>query len=96
MGYVFCRRSHRDSYGGEMSNGSSLLFYFLVFLAEILMFGLLSLVLFWAVYYRGGFGWRDQLSLEFNFHPVLMICGFIFFSGHGKFRLLLLFGQLRL
>ncbi|XP_071538936.1 plasma membrane ascorbate-dependent reductase CYBRD1-like isoform X2 [Panulirus ornatus] len=76
-------RSHRDSYGGEMSTGSSIVFYFLVFLAEILMFGLLSLVLFWSVYYRGGFGWRDEVHLEFNFHPVLMICGFVFFLGHA-------------
>ncbi|XP_042880285.1 plasma membrane ascorbate-dependent reductase CYBRD1-like isoform X2 [Penaeus japonicus] len=77
-------RSHRQSYGGgEMSVASSLIFYFLVFLAEILMFGLLSLVLFWVVYYRGGFKWREDPAKEFNFHPVLMVAGFIFFMGHA-------------
>ncbi|XP_037801491.1 cytochrome b ascorbate-dependent protein 3-like isoform X3 [Penaeus monodon] len=77
-------RSHRQSYGGgEMSVTASLVFYFLVFLAEILMFGLLSLVLFWVVYYRGGFKWREDPAKEFNFHPVLMVAGFIFFMGHA-------------
>ncbi|XP_053632004.1 plasma membrane ascorbate-dependent reductase CYBRD1 isoform X3 [Cherax quadricarinatus] len=76
-------RTHRDSYGGEMSTSSSLIFYCLVFLAEILMFGLLSLVLFWVVYYRGGFAWREDVTKEFNYHPVLMICGFVFFMGHA-------------
>ncbi|XP_027221347.2 plasma membrane ascorbate-dependent reductase CYBRD1 isoform X4 [Penaeus vannamei] len=77
-------RSHRQSYGGgEMSVAASLVFYFLVFLAEILMFGLLSLVLFWVVYYRGGFKWREDPAREFNFHPVLMVAGFIFFMGHA-------------
>lgn len=76
-------RSHRESYGGEMSTASSMVFYFLVFLAEILMFGVLSLVLFWVVYYRGGFAWREDVSKEFNYHPVLMITGFIFFMGHA-------------
>ncbi|XP_069193967.1 plasma membrane ascorbate-dependent reductase CYBRD1 isoform X3 [Procambarus clarkii] len=86
-GFITCPqspgRAHRDSYGGEMSTSSSLIFYCLVFLAEILMFGLLSLVLFWVVYYRGGFAWRDDVPKEFNYHPVLMICGFIFFMGHA-------------
>uniref|UniRef100_A0A0P4WYE3 Cytochrome b561 domain-containing protein n=1 Tax=Scylla olivacea TaxID=85551 RepID=A0A0P4WYE3_SCYOL len=76
-------RSHRESYGGEMGTGASMVFYFLVFLAEILMFGLLSLVLFWVVYYRGGFAWREDVAKEFNYHPVLMITGFIFFMGHA-------------
>lgn len=87
IGFTFSR-SHRESYGGEMSTASSMVFYFLVFLAEILMFGLLSLVLFWVVYYRGGFAWREDVAKEFNYHPVLMITGFIFLMGHGENNLI--------
>ncbi|XP_064117119.1 uncharacterized protein LOC135222781 isoform X2 [Macrobrachium nipponense] len=78
-------RSHRESYGssGEMSLTASIFFYFLVILAEILMFGVLCLALYWVVQYRGGFAWREDVGKEFNFHPVLMIAGFIFFMGNA-------------
>ncbi|XP_068201480.1 uncharacterized protein [Palaemon carinicauda] len=78
-------RTHRETYGssGEMSLTASIFFYFLVILAEILMFGVLCLALYWVVQYRGGFAWREDVGKEFNFHPVLMIAGFIFFMGNA-------------
>lgn len=66
-----------------MSTTASIFFYFLVILAEILMFGVLCLALYWVVQYRGGFAWREDPTKEFNFHPVLMIAGFIFFMGNA-------------
>ncbi|KAL0268656.1 UNVERIFIED_CONTAM: hypothetical protein PYX00_010505 [Menopon gallinae] len=50
-------------------------------LTSLLLISTVSLVLFWALYYREGFAWRDNPQKEFNLHPVLMVTGFIFFSG---------------
>ncbi|RXG72074.1 cytochrome b reductase 1 [Armadillidium vulgare] len=61
----------------------SVFFYFLVFLAEILLFGVLILSLVWVQFYQDGFGWRENVKKEFNLHPVLMITGFIFLMGHA-------------
>jgi len=58
-------------------------FGWLLGLAQLLLHGALGLVLFWVVYYRQGFGWRDQPKLEFNYHPVLMIGGFVYLVGNA-------------
>jgi len=81
---------HSDHYGDEeMSRGWSCIFYFLVFITEILLFGVLILSLVWVYLFREGFAWNDNLFKQFNLHPVLMITGFIFLSGHAMlvFRL---------
>jgi cytochrome b-561 len=52
-----------------------------VVLASLLLLASLTLTLFWAIYYRKGFAWTDNPKLEFNLHPVLMVAGFITFSG---------------
>jgi len=59
-------------------------FGWLLGLAQLLLHGALGLVLFWAIYYREGFGWRDQPKQEFNYHPVLMIGGFVYLVGNGQ------------
>lgn len=58
----------------------------MVALAIILLVGALVLVLFWVLWYRGGFAWTENVQLEFNLHPVLMIAGFITFSGFCEYR----------
>ena len=66
-----------------MGYGNWCIFGWLLGLAQLLLHGALGLVLFWVCYYRGGFAWRDQPKLEFNYHPVLMISGFIYLAGNG-------------
>ena len=36
------------------------------------------------------FAWREDPRKEFNLHPVLMIVGFVYCMGQGKFCLLFL------
>lgn len=70
--------------GGSSSSANWCFFGLLLGLTQLLLHGALGLVLFWVIYYLGGFGWRDQPSLEFNYHPVLMIGGFVYLCGNGK------------
>ncbi|XP_003800911.1 cytochrome b reductase 1 isoform X1 [Otolemur garnettii] len=55
---------------------------FLVLLVSALLVGFLSVIfsLIWVLHYREGLGW-DGSSLQFNWHPVLMVTGFIFVQG---------------
>ncbi|XP_058046696.1 plasma membrane ascorbate-dependent reductase CYBRD1 [Ahaetulla prasina] len=57
---------------------------FLAFLASALLLGVLSVVfaLVWVLHYREGLAW-DGDSAEFNWHPVLIITGFVFIQGIG-------------
>jgi len=81
---------HRKSDDDEMSGGARCCFGFLIFIAQILLHGVLGLVLFWVIQYHSKrpekpwpFSWRDDPELEFNLHPVLMIAGFIYFMGQA-------------
>ncbi|NXY27671.1 CYBR1 reductase, partial [Pomatorhinus ruficollis] len=55
---------------------------FLALLASALLVGFVSVVLslVWVFQYRGGVSW-DGGSREFNWHPVLIIMGFVFIQG---------------
>uniref|UniRef100_A0A8C5PJH1 Plasma membrane ascorbate-dependent reductase CYBRD1 n=1 Tax=Leptobrachium leishanense TaxID=445787 RepID=A0A8C5PJH1_9ANUR len=55
---------------------------FLFFLVSSLLFGFLAVifVLVWVLHWREGLGW-DGGSAEFNWHPVLVITGFVFIEG---------------
>jgi len=55
-----------------------------VVLASLLLLGSLTLTLFWVLYYRGGFTWTEDPKHQFNLHPVLMVAGFITFTGFCK------------
>lgn len=39
---------------------------------------MVACVLFWCLYFRGGFAWTSDPSREFNWHPLLMVTSFIF------------------
>lgn len=55
---------------------------FLVLLVSALLVGFLSVIftLIWVLHYREGLGW-DGTALEFNWHPVFMVTGFVFIQG---------------
>ncbi|XP_021558719.1 plasma membrane ascorbate-dependent reductase CYBRD1 [Neomonachus schauinslandi] len=55
---------------------------FLGLLVSALLVGFLSVIftLIWVLHYREGLGW-DGTTLEFNWHPVLMVTGFVFIQG---------------
>ncbi|XP_012637380.3 plasma membrane ascorbate-dependent reductase CYBRD1 isoform X1 [Microcebus murinus] len=56
--------------------------HFLVLLVSALLVGFLSVIfsLVWVLHFRGGLGW-DGTDLEFNWHPVFMVTGFVFIQG---------------
>ncbi|KAM6461539.1 plasma membrane ascorbate-dependent reductase CYBRD1 isoform 2-T2 [Liasis olivaceus] len=55
---------------------------FLALLGSALLLGFLSVVfaLVWVLHYREGLAWNGDLA-EFNWHPVLIITGFVFVQG---------------
>ncbi|XP_042678035.1 plasma membrane ascorbate-dependent reductase CYBRD1 [Centrocercus urophasianus] len=55
---------------------------FLALLGSALLVGFVSVVfsLVWVFSYREGLGW-DGGSAEFNWHPVLIVTGFVFIQG---------------
>ena len=88
LSFVF---RHRKSEDDEMSGGSRCCFGFMVFIAQILLHGVVGLVLFWVIQYQSKegkawpFSWKTDPDLEFNLHPFLMIMGFIYFMGQGNY-----------
>ncbi|XP_064290570.1 plasma membrane ascorbate-dependent reductase CYBRD1 [Passer domesticus] len=55
---------------------------FLALLASALLVGFVSVILslVWVFHYREGLSW-DGSSAEFNWHPVLIVTGFVFIQG---------------
>ncbi|XP_012154017.1 transmembrane ascorbate-dependent reductase CYB561 isoform X2 [Megachile rotundata] len=55
----------------------------LVIAMEVIGAILVILVAIWCNSYRGGFAWRSNPALEFNWHPMLMTLGFVFLYANG-------------
>lgn len=57
---------------------------FLGLLVSALLVGFLSVIftLIWVLHYLEGLGW-DAREPEFNWHPVLVVTGFVFIQGIG-------------
>lgn len=49
-------------------------------------FGALAVILVavWMGSFGGGFGWHDNPSLEFHYHPLFMVIGLLFLYGEGN------------
>lgn len=60
-----------------------------VIIASVLLIGATALTLFWVIYYRDGFAWREKPMQQFNLHPVMMVAGFITLSGFCKLKKLI-------
>lgn len=55
----------------------------LTILMEIIGAVVIILVAIWCGKYRGGFTWSSNPALEFNWHPLLMVIGFVFLYANG-------------
>ena len=49
-------------------------------ITEVTGFIIVVLMGLWTGHYLGGFAWQGNLSLQFNWHPLLMTKGFIFLN----------------
>ncbi|XP_074036250.1 cytochrome b561 family member no extended memory isoform X3 [Leptinotarsa decemlineata] len=79
-GTLLNRHRHYED-ENEWGCGSWFEYTVVVVLASVLLLGSLGLTLFWVIQYQGGFAWRENPEKQFNLHPVLMVAGFITFSG---------------
>lgn len=59
-------------------------FNFLLIVTELFGAFLITLVIIWTAHFRGGFSWRWDPAHEFNWHPLLMVIGFVFLYANGK------------
>ena len=55
----------------------------LTILMEVIGIILIILVAIWCSKYRHGFTWSSNPALEFNWHPLLMVIGFVFLYANG-------------
>ena len=60
-------------------------FHLLVALMEVVGLIAIGMVTAWMGKYRGGWKW-DGSGLEFNYHPVFMVVGLVFFYGNGEYE----------
>jgi len=79
---VHCRRYDEDDKAAWQC-GSWCEYIFVVVLSSILLLAAIVLTVFWIIYYRSGFSLDDPRK-QFNFHPALMIAGYITLSGFCK------------
>lgn len=56
----------------------------LFILSQVVGIATVVLVFIWTVLIRGGFAWRSDLKLEFNWHILLLTVGMVYLGGNGK------------
>lgn len=69
----------------EMENEAQHIPFFTKLFTLSQVVGILSVVLVgvWCGYFRGGFAWFNDPTLQFNWHPFLMTLGLVFFYANG-------------
>lgn len=80
----FHSRRYDDDLENQWGCASWCEYILTVITASVLLIGATALTLFWVIYYRDGFAWREKPEIQFNLHPVLMVAGFITLSGFCK------------
>lgn len=58
-------------------------FVWLMFLAQVLLCGVLGLCIYWILGHRDGIAWSNNTHKQYNLHYVLMIGGTIFLNGQA-------------
>lgn len=48
--------------------------------------GVVLLVFIWILHFRNGFAWQSTPSLEFNWHPFLMVLSLVFLFAQCEYR----------
>ena len=79
--FVHSYRDLDDEEEEPYMNRETLFFLFAVL--QALGFVCIILVCIWTDKYLGGFAW-DGSSKMFNWHPLLMVMGFVYFYGNGE------------
>ncbi|XP_014768447.1 transmembrane ascorbate-dependent reductase CYB561 [Octopus bimaculoides] len=72
-----------DSYDEGDSPSNLKGFTVTVVFSQLLGLVLIVLLSFWLGHYRGGFAWETDLNLQFNYHPLFMVIGFILINAEA-------------
>lgn len=59
-------------------------FQLILYLCQAVGVALVGLTLLWTLHYRGGFAWRSDIKLEFNWHVLLMTVGMVYLGGNAN------------
>ena len=84
--HLFFRRYDEDEKAAWQC-GSWCEYIFVVVFSSILLLASIVLTVFWIIYYKQGYSLEDKSKL-FNFHPTLMIAGYITLSGFCKSQMM--------
>lgn len=78
--FRFCCRRYDEDEKAAWQCGSWCEYIFVTVVSAILLLAAIVLTVFWIIYYKSGYSLEEK-SLFFNFHPTLMIAGYITLSG---------------
>src|SRR4051812_22798271 len=82
--FLFCFRRYDEDEKATWQCGSWCEYIFVTVVSAILLLAAIVLTVFWIIYYKSGYSLEDKSKL-FNFHPTLMIGGYITVSGFCEF-----------